>query len=148
MNVNGEVDIPSLKLKAPLIWSKDPNSLNTDLQNGLVHYPGTPFPGEIGTSYISGHSSNYIWAKGNYNQIFAKLGNLKQFDSFSITVQLTNGKKTIYHYIVTASAIFKADDQQQFADIGKSTVALSTCWPIGTSSKRLVVFAQLSQIEQ
>ena len=148
MNVPGEVNIPSLKLSAPLIWSKDTNSIETDLQNGLVHYPGTPMPGETGTTYISGHSSNYIWAKGSFNQIFAKLGDLKQYDSFTISAQQANGKKIIFHYVVSASGIFKADDQQQFANIGKSTVALSTCWPVGTSSKRLVVFAQLTQIEE
>ena len=133
-------------MKIPLIWSKTPNDLLNDLQNGVVHYPGTALPGEIGTSYISGHSSNYAWAKGNYNEIFAKLNDLQKNDSVSIKATTTTGKEVTYHYVVTAKDIFKADDQRQFANIGKSTIGLSTCWPIGTSTKRLVVFAQLSQV--
>jgi len=62
-SVPGRLQIPSLKIDAPLIWSSDPKNFDTDLQSGVIHYPGTALPGEIGTTYISGHSSNYSWAK-------------------------------------------------------------------------------------
>jgi sortase A len=137
-----------LNLTVPLIWSQDANALLKDLQNGVVHYPGTAMPGDIGTSYISGHSSNYAWAKGNYNRIFAKLNDLQIYDSISITATQTNGKPVTFHYVVTAKDQFQPDDQRQFANIGKSTIALSTCWPVGTTARRLVVFAQLSQIDK
>jgi LPXTG-site transpeptidase (sortase) family protein len=143
-----QLDIPKLNISVPLIWTSDPKNLETDLQSGVVHYPGTALPGEIGTAYISGHSSNYVWAKGKYNNIFSKLGDLKVDQSFTITATDTQGKKDIYHYTVTDTHVFSATDQQQFASINQSVVALSTCWPIGTSSKRLVVFGQLTQIDQ
>jgi len=143
-----QLDISTLKISVPIIWTSDPNNLETDLQSGVVHYPGTALPGEVGTAYISGHSSNYVWAKGKYNNIFAKLGDLKVDQSFTITATDTQGKKDIYHYTVTDTHVFSATDQQQFASINKSVVALSTCWPIGTSSKRLVVFGQLTQVDQ
>jgi LPXTG-site transpeptidase (sortase) family protein len=144
----GEVEIPSLNIKVPIVWTRDTADFDKDLQKGVVHYPGTPLPGELGTSYISGHSSNYSWAKGSYNKIFDTLGNLKVYDSFMIHATDINGKPVTFHYIVAASQIYKADDQAQFANIGKSTVALSTCWPIGTSQKRLVVFGHLSQVSK
>jgi LPXTG-site transpeptidase (sortase) family protein len=147
-SINGELDIPSLKITVPLVWGATPDAVDTDLQSGVVHYPGTALPGEIGTAYISGHSSNYVWAKGNYNKIFATLGNLKKDSSFTITATSTNGQKLTFHYVVTASGIFSPTDQKQFASIGKSTVGLSTCWPVGTSSNRLVVFGQLTQVEE
>jgi LPXTG-site transpeptidase (sortase) family protein len=147
-NVSGEIDIPSLKIAAPLIWTKDIKNFETDLPNGLVHYPGTPLPGEIGTSYISGHSSNYVWIKGKYNNVFENLNKLKKYDSFTISAKDTSGKTVIFHYVVSSSGIFSANDQAQFANIGKSTVGLSTCWPVGTSANRLVVFAQLTQVER
>jgi len=147
-NISGTLDIPALKISVPIVWTKDAQNLDKDLTNGVVHYPGTPMPGTVGTSYISGHSSNYAWIKSKYNDIFAKLGDLKQNDSFTITVKDTSGKTIIFHYVITGSGVFDATDQQQFASNGKSVVALSTCWPVGTSSKRLVVFAQLTQIEQ
>lgn len=147
-SINGELNIPSLKITVPLVWGATPSAVDTDLQSGVVHYPGTALPGEIGTAYISGHSSNYVWAKGSYNKIFATLGNLKKDSSFTITATSTNGEKLTFHYVVTASGTFSPTDQKQFASIGKSTVGLSTCWPVGTSSNRLVVFGQLTQVEQ
>jgi len=147
-SVSGQLDIPSLKISVPVIWTKDPKNFDADLTSGVVHYPGTAFPGQIGTAYISGHSSNYAWIKSKYNNVFATLGNLKKFDSFTVTVKDNNNKTVIFHYVVSDSGIFKADDQQQFADRGKSVVALSTCWPVGTSDKRLVVYGELTQVEK
>jgi len=45
------------------------------LRDGVVHlteevYPYSVMPGEIGNSYIVGHSSNYNWVKSNYNEVF------------------------------------------------------------------------------
>jgi LPXTG-site transpeptidase (sortase) family protein len=146
--VHGELDIPSLNITVPIIWTQNANDFEKDLPNGVVHYPGTAMPGDIGTSYISGHSSNYAWIKGSYNKVFATLNDLKQYDSFTIKVTDTAGKTIVYHYVVDSKAIFTATDQQQFASTGKSTVALSTCWPVGTSQNRLVVFGELTQVEQ
>jgi LPXTG-site transpeptidase (sortase) family protein len=147
-SITAELNIPDLKITVPIIWGDQPSDVETDLQNGVVHYPGTALPGQIGTAYISGHSSNYVWAKGSYNNIFATLGKLKKNASFTITATSTSGKKLVFHYVVTSSGIFSPTDQKQFASIGKSTVGLSTCWPVGTSSNRLVVYGQLTQVEQ
>ncbi|MFI5159516.1 MAG: hypothetical protein ACHQF4_11665, partial [Sphingobacteriales bacterium] len=51
--INGKLDIPALKISVPLIWTQDAKSVDTDLQNGVIHLPGTVLPGEIGNSYIS-----------------------------------------------------------------------------------------------
>ncbi len=147
-SVPGRLEIPSLNINVPLIWTTDTKNFTRDLQNGVVHYPGTALPGQIGTSYISGHSSNYIWAKGSYNQIFATLGDLPANTSFKITVVQKNGKDARLHYVVTGSKEYKPTDQEQFANTGKSVVALSTCWPVGSTAKRLVVFGELTQIEK
>lgn len=147
-NIPGRLQISSLKIDVPIVWTSDPNNFETDLQNGVVHYPGTAMPGEVGTTYIAGHSSNYIWAKGNYNRIFSHLGDLANDTSFSITVTQTNGKQAIFHYVVTNSQQFSPTDQAQFQNTGKSVIALSTCWPVGSTAKRLVVFGQLTQVEK
>ncbi|MDB4940076.1 MAG: putative sortase [Candidatus Doudnabacteria bacterium] len=147
-NIPAQIDIPKLKISVPLIWTKDTKNFDTDLAQGVVHYPGTALPGDIGTAYISGHSSNYSWAKGSYNKVFETLDGLKQYDSFSITATDVNGKKVTFHYVVTKKQVYAADDQAQFISQDKSIVALSTCWPIGTSAKRLVVFGELSQTDK
>jgi Sortase domain len=40
------------------------------LQAGIVHMPESPFPGQVGNSYIVGHTSNFPSVKSNYNYIF------------------------------------------------------------------------------
>lgn len=43
------------------------------LRDGIVHIAFTPQPGEIGNSYIVGHSSNYSWVPSAYNAVFKPL---------------------------------------------------------------------------
>lgn len=40
------------------------------LKTGIVHVPITPQPGEVGNSYIVGHTSNFASVKSEYNTIF------------------------------------------------------------------------------
>ncbi|MFA5991584.1 MAG: sortase [Candidatus Doudnabacteria bacterium] len=147
-NVAGRLEVPSLNINVPIIWTSETKNFDKDLQTGVVHYPGTALPGQIGTTYISGHSSNYIWAKGDYNKIFSKLGDLADNTSFKITVVQKNGRDAVFHYVVTGRKEYSATDQEQFKNSGKSTVALSTCWPVGTTAKRLVVFGVVTQVEK
>lgn len=145
-DIPGRLEIPSLKINVPIIWTKDPKDFENDLRSGVVHYPGTALPGQIGTSYISGHSSNYVWAKGDYKKVFSKLGDLPDNTSFKVTVVQKNGRDAILNYVVTHRQEFLPTDQEQFRNTGKSVMALSTCWPPGSTAKRLVVFGELTQV--
>ncbi len=144
----GRLEIADLGISAPIIWTKNAKNFNNDLKAGVVHYPGTALPGQLGTAYISGHSSNYVWAKGNYNQIFSKLGDLPDNTPFKIILPQKGRRDAILHYVVTGRKEFSPKDQAQFENGPKSIVALSTCWPVGTTQKRLVVFGELTQVEQ
>lgn len=148
LDIPGKLEIPANKIVVPLIWTKNVKDFDADLKKGLVHYPGTVLPGEIGTSYVSGHSSGYLWDKSPYKQIFANLGSVKDGTSFTITVTGKDGKLIIYHYVVERRGEFAANDQAQFVNTADSIVALSTCWPVGTTARRLVLFGKLSQTER
>lgn len=148
LNVPGRLEIPSLGVNVPIIWTSDTKNFDRDLQSGVVHYPGTALPSQIGTTYISGHSSNVPWAKGSYNKIFEKLGSLPENASFKITVVQKNGKDARLHYIVTRKHEYLPTDQAQFENSGKSVVALSTCWPVGSTARRMVAFGDLVQVEK
>lgn len=147
-NIPGRIEIPTMGVNVPIIWTTDPKNFDNDLKTGVVHYPGTPMPCDVGRAYISGHSSNYSWVKANYNQVFAKLNQLKPGTTFKITVVDMNGKDIRLHYVVTSQKEFAADDQAQFANTAVSEVALSTCWPLNTTKRRLVAFARLDRIEK
>ncbi|HEX3099651.1 MAG TPA: sortase [Patescibacteria group bacterium] len=145
--IAGKLDIPANNISVPLTWTKDVKDFDADLKKGLVHYPGTVMPGEIGTSYISGHSSGYIWDHSPYKTVFAVLGQVKDGTSFTITATQNDGKIVIFHYVVDHRGEYQADDQAQFVNTADSIVALSTCWPVGTTARRLVLFAKLTQTE-
>lgn len=147
-SIPGKIDIPANNISVPLTWTKDVKDFDEDLKKGTVHYPGTVLPGQIGTSYVSGHSSGYLWDNSPYKTIFAGLGAVKDGTSFSVTVTLKNGKQVRYHYVVAGRGEYKADDQAQFVNTADSVVALSTCWPVGTTARRLVLYGKLSQTEQ
>lgn len=55
----------------------DNNPTNSPVQQlliqGIVHLPFSPLPGELGNSYIIGHSSNFDSVKSDYNFVFAPL---------------------------------------------------------------------------
>lgn len=137
----GVISIPKLKIQVPIIWSKDPADFEKDLTTGVVHYPGTALPGENGVIYISGHSSDYLWKKNQYGQVFAKINYLTAGDDIFIQVYDTNGKTYNYRYQVTGNRVYKPDDQAQFVDGSGSKLNISTCWPIGSSKDRIVVTA-------
>ncbi|MEZ4179907.1 MAG: sortase [Candidatus Doudnabacteria bacterium] len=144
----GRLDIPSYGISVPLVWTQDVKNFDSDLRKGIVHYPGTALPGEVGTSYISGHSSGYLWDKNPYKTIFEKLGTVKDGTSFTITATQRNGAQVKFNYVVERRGEFAADDQAQFISTAESVVALSTCWPVGTTDRRLVLFSKLTQIER
>lgn len=147
LNTPGELYIPRLNEKVPLVWSKSVDDFNKDLENGVIHYPGTAYPGQVGLSYISGHSSNYIWSKSNYSHVFARLNELNIGDEFFVTVAETSGQKQTLRYVVSEKKEYQPDDQAQFESSGNtSAVSLSTCWPVGSTARRYVVSGTLTGV--
>ncbi len=141
LNQPGRLSIPKLNLQVALVWSKDPADFEKDLSTGVIHYPGTALPGEVGTIYVSGHSSDYIWKKDPFHDVFARLNYLAPGDDIFIDVYGVDGKVYNYRYQVVSQATYKPDDQTQFIDNSTKKLNLSTCWPIGTQKDRLVVSA-------
>lgn len=144
----GLLEIPANKISVPIIWTSAVKNFDADLKKGIVHYPGTALPGEVGLAYLSGHSSGYVWDRSPYKQIFASLGNVADGTSFTITATQNNGQKVRFNYVVSGRGEYAANDQTQFISTADSQVALSTCWPVGTVDRRLVLYAKLSQTER
>ncbi|MBP9779844.1 class E sortase [Candidatus Gracilibacteria bacterium] len=115
-----------------------------ELRKGVVRYPDTARPGEIGNVFIFGHSSNYPWVKSEYNDIFALLDTLKDGDD----VVIFYGQKK-FTYRITDRAIVKPGDMEvlESRDPNKKELALMTCWPIGTTLERIILFAELVENE-
>lgn len=130
--------INRIGVDAPIIWDISYAQINPQLENGVVHYAGTAHPGEIGNTFIIGHSSDYVWKNGQYKQIFALLDKLVPGDKISI---IYKGKA--YDYEVTNSIVVKPTATEVLNPTAEPTLSLMTCYPVGTTRSRLVVQAKL-----
>ena len=119
-------------------WTSLQKTFQEDLKNGVIHYPGTAKPGQMGNAFITGHSSYYPWDPGRYKTVFARLNKLEVGDDI---VVYYNQKK--YHYVVREKKEVKNDDVSVLAQSNEKLITLMTCSPVGTNFKRLVVVGEL-----
>lgn len=140
-----EISISKINVSAPMVWSQSETEKNmlSDLENGVSHFFHTASPGQNGNMIISGHSSNYIWAKGNYNHIFKDLNNLEPGDVVVVKTMQKNGRSVTYQYKISEKLIVSPDDEKIFAATAEPSLTLSTCWPLGTNFRRLIIKADL-----
>jgi LPXTG-site transpeptidase (sortase) family protein len=143
--------IPRIGENIPLVDVEMDNDLDfatmhevfmEELRKWVVRYPGTAEPGAEGNVFIFGHSSNYPWVKSQYNSVFALIDQLEKGDE--IIIYYFQKK---YVYKVTDHAIVKPGDVKtlESRDQTKKELSLMTCWPIGTTLERIIVFAELDE---
>lgn len=143
--------VPKIGKNVPLVDVENGNNFDFDhmenifmkeLEKGVIRYPGTARPGENGNAFIFGHSSNFPWMPGAYNQVFALLDQLVYGDEIIVYY---NQKK--YVYVISEKQIVKPGDVKVLnRDVNKKELSLMTCWPVGTTLKRMVVFAELKEV--
>lgn len=141
-------NIPLLDITQTTVEGK--NELNDifmkELENGVIRYPGSAKPGEDGNSFIFGHSSNFPWIDGDFNDVFALLDKVV-FDD-EIVVYYGQEK---YIYKVRSKNVIRPGDVSVLKSnekSGKKELTLMTCWPIGTTLNRLVLTADLIEIQK
>lgn len=111
------------------------NIFMKELENGVVRYPGSGKPGKVGNAFIFGHSSNFPWIDGEYNDVFALLGNLEMGDE--VIVYYDQQK---YTYKIHEKTVISPDDVSVLKrKPDASEISLMTCWPIGTDLERLIL---------
>ena len=140
------IGIKKINVEVPMIWSQsaEEKAMLKDLEGGVNHYPKSAAPGQNGNAVISGHSSNYFWIKGDYNYIFKDLNNLEPGDVITATTIQKNGRIITYNYKISDKFVTSPDDERIFEEIDElPTITLSTCWPLGTNFKRLIVKAEM-----
>lgn len=110
-----------------------------ELVNGIVRYPGSARPGEIGNSFIFGHSSNFPWLEWKYNDVFALMDHLVFGDEI---IAYYWQKKYVYK-IKEKKVIRPGDTSVLKRNNNVSEITLMTCWPVGTTLNRMVVVWEL-----
>lgn len=132
--------ISKLGIRAPLISSVTGTSqkeLNDGLNQGVILYPGSSLPGQNGEVVLSGHSSIFPWVKTQYGQVFTLLDKLQAGDTVSLVY---NHRQ--YDYQITGQEILNPS-QVKISATNEPVLKMTTCWPVGTSAKRLVVYGEL-----
>lgn len=144
--------IPKLGKNVPIVhtdegaliaqkWDELEQTIQRDLERGVVHYPGTANPGEKGNVFITGHSSYYAWSPGNYKSVFALLDQLVVGDHIIV---YHKGEK--YVYVATTVEVVPPSRTDVLSQPTEASIlTLMTCTPVGTAKDRLIIrFDQVS----
>ncbi len=137
-----QVIIPKINVQIPVNYSvntTNENTIENFLEDGVVHYPTTVLPGQLGNTAYFGHSSNNIFNPGKYKFAFVLLHTMQTGDTFYLTYN-----DTLYVYKVIYTKIVSPNDVSVLNSVAgqQATATLITCDPPGTSINRLVVVGQ------
>lgn len=133
--------IPKIGLNSGVIANVpagDKDQYQTILKQGVAHAAGSFLPGENGSIYLFGHSTDYIWNITRFNAVFYLLKELKPEDQINIFYQ---DERFVYQ-VVDKKIVSGQELNFLKPQTGNEIVVLQTCWPPGTLWKRLVVTAQ------
>jgi sortase A len=146
-NLDFSIVIPEIGAVAPVYTNVDPfneKEFQEVLKHGVAQAKGSVLPGQSGNTYIFAHSTDAFYNVGRYNAVFYLIGKLQPGDDIYIYFQ--NHK---YAYKVYDKKVVSPTDIGYIGTLKKNvnTLTLQTCYPPGTTLKRLVVLAELTIIK-
>lgn len=144
-NTVGWIDIPAIEVSVPIALSPTVNDMDvvSTLQYGAALYPNGIKPGRPGNVFIAAHSTGEPW-RGAYRFAFLRLNELEV--GHEISLDYNNAR---YTYKVMTKEIIHPDPSFLVPFDGASpTLTLMACWPLWTSSQRILVTADLTNITQ
>ncbi len=136
------LEIPKIGITAPIVFSvsAEKSEIQKALDNGVVYYPGSVYPGQAGQIVILGHSAPPGWPKIKYEWVFSDLENLASGDV--IFIDLNNQQ---YTYLVKQKTIIQRGREipAENSTGNNNTLLLISCWPPGKDYQRIIVIAEL-----
>lgn len=134
--------ISKIKANSKIVANVNPydqRQYQVALTKGVAHAKGTVFPGETGNIFLFSHSSVNFFEASRYNSIFYLLSKLEKDDE--IDLYYKNNK---FIYKVTDKKIVGPEAVSYLSgNTQKRVLTLMTCWPAGTTLKRLIILAEL-----
>ena len=141
-NTDFAITIDKIGASAAIVKGVDPyNSLvyQTALRDGVAHARGTKLPGGDGNIFLFAHSSADLLTAERYNSVFYLMHHLDSGDIIKVWYQ---GKE--YQYQVQEKKFVAPSDTQYLtAKTQNEQLTLMTCWPPGTTLKRLIIIPKL-----
>ena len=133
--------IPKIGANARVIpdvdW-RDADVYQKALADGVAQAAGTARPGELGNVFLFSHSGVDFLEANRYNALFYLIDKLVTDDEITL---LYRGEKFVYRVVEKKMV---APDSLEYlgGDNTTKTLTLMTCWPAGTTLKRLLVVAE------
>lgn len=124
----------------PNVDSSNSKEFLNYLSEGVAHAKGTVFPGMKGNIYLFAHSTDNWWNVGRYNAIFYLLKDLTPGDEVVVYFENVRHNYTVVDSRITTPSEVSYITQSHNAP--EETLILQTCWPPGTTWRRLLVFAK------
>lgn len=133
--------IPKINVNSKVVKNIDPNNSSEyqiALTKGVAHARGSALPGFSGNVFIFAHSANNWYQANQYNAVFYLINKLLPGDEINIYYE---GSK--YTYSVTDKKIVNAAEINYLTgSTSNQNLTLMTCWPPGTTLKRLIITAK------
>lgn len=108
------------------------------LTKGVAHASGTAKPGMPGNVFLFSHAGVDFLEARRYNALFYLIDKLQSEDEIVLFYQ-----KEMFRYRVTEKKIVNPDQVKYLTgDDSQETLTLMTCYPAGTTLKRLLVKAE------
>ncbi len=124
------------RIHADIDWQNEP-LYQKALQTGVAQAKGTSTPNMVGNMFLFSHSGVDFYEAARYNAEFYLLGKLEVGDEIDVFYK---GQK--YLYTVRESKTVNPDEIDYITKKeDNKTLTLMTCWPAGTTYKRLIVIA-------
>lgn len=137
LSLNVPIQIPPFESLINEDWAQVEEDIQTALEDGVVHYPGTAKPGMAGNFFVTGHSSYFAWKPGDYKNVFARLHDLEVGDEYYVYY---GGDK--HRYVVSEKKIVKPSNVDVLNQPTNQRIStLMTCSPVGTTISRLILKA-------
>lgn len=134
--------IPKIRANSKIIPNVDPyneKEYQLALTKGVAQAIGTAVPGQIGNIFLFSHSSNSFYEATKYNSVFYLLSKLQKGDEVDLYYL---GQK--FTYKVTDKVTVDPSKVAYLTQkTNKKLLTLMTCWPPGTTFKRLIINAEL-----
>lgn len=133
--------IPKIGANAKIVAQVDPYNANiyqVALTKGVAQAKGTSFPDKVGNMFLFSHSSANILEATRYNSVFYLLSKLKKDDEVDVYY-----KQKKYKYKVSEVKLVDSKEVSYLNPNSESrTLTMMTCWPAGTTYKRLLIIAR------
>lgn len=131
--VGAFITIPKINAQAPIVENVDPwneSEYKKKLEKGVAQAKDTNF--------FFAHSSGMPWEVTRFNTIFLRLGELHNGD----TIIIEKDGKSQKYTVSDKKEVWPTDVNYLKPRLKRDEIILQTCTPIGTSLKRLLVFAR------